>query len=279
VVNGTVNVPPGTGSVTFTATGPNGVTNTFTMALTVLGPATLYGLQGVSIADGSTVQGATDSGGGGQVSFGNDTTVGSVFSLSPVLLHDRTHATSIDTNAGLTRGNSDVIGSVSTATPTLPVFPSPAFSFTGTQAITVNPGATQTLAPGQYGAVTVFSRAHLVLSAGTYEFTSLDLEPQAQLVTPSSAAETAKLFVRDAVIYRGSTNTSAGALAPLYLAYQATTTLTIESAFTGTIIAPSAQLTLSSLNGNGAYTGEFFAKKIVSLLPHTAVNANPFTCH
>ena len=117
-----------------------------------------------------------------------------------------------------------------------------------------------------------------MLSAEDYDFTSLDLEPQAKLVTPSSASETARVFVRDGVTYRGSTVTSAGSAAPLYLAYTGSSPITIESAFLGTIIAPSASLTLQSLNGSGTYTGEFYASQI-TLSPHTTTNSVAFTCH
>jgi hypothetical protein len=125
----------------------------------------------------------------------------------------------------------------------------------------------------------VFSRGQLILSSGAYNFTSLDLEPQAQLVTPSAAAETAQLFVRDSVIYRGSTVTSSGQAAPLFLGYTGTSaaTVTVESPFKRTVVAPRAQLNLQSLNGTGVYSGEFFANQI-TLSPHTTVNSDPFTC-
>jgi hypothetical protein len=108
-------------------------------------------------------------------------------------------------------------------------------------------------------------------------FRSLDLEPQATLVVPSSQAQTVRVFVRDSVIYRGRTATASGTLAPLFLAYTGTSPITIENVYTGTIIAPSATLTLQSLNGAGVYTGEFFARQ-VSLSPANTTNSNPFTC-
>jgi hypothetical protein len=288
VVNGTVSVPSGSGTLQFVATNANGVTSTVDVPLTVLAPPTFYGTQGVTVDDGDTsdgVNGTIYSGAGGQVLLQDDAQVGSVFSLSPVVLQDRVVSPSIDTNAGITFGHSDVIASTSTATPTLPAFPTAPVTFTGTTAITVNPstekGDVVTLAPGQYGAVTVYSRGQLILSAGNYEFSSLDLEPQGQLVVPSATSETAHVFVENTVIYRGSTNvattSSSPPPAPLFLVYTGTATLTIGSPFTGTILAPNAPLSLQSLNGQGVYTGEFFAQQI-TLSPHTTVNSNPFTC-
>jgi hypothetical protein len=241
--------------------------------ITVLPSPTLFGQQGLAVADGASVTGALYAGDGGSVALGNDAVVGSVFSLSPVQLRDRTTATLIDTSATLTQGNGDHVASVCTTTPTLPSFPTVSVGFTGAQAVQVSPGTTQSLAPGQYGAVTVYSNAKLVLSAGDYQLTSLDLEPQAQLVVPSATAEAVRVFVRDSVIYRGS-SVAAGVLAPLYLAYTGTAPLTLERAFLGTIVAPSASLTLQTLN-QGNFTGDFFAKT-VTLSPHTSVLSQPF---
>jgi len=279
VVNGKVNVPPGAGTIHWVAQNPNGVTTPLDQTLTVVGPPTFFGSHGVTLADRVVVNGSVFSGTGGTATIGNDATInGNLISLSPVQLRDRTTITFINTNAGVTPGSNDHIGGTSTATPVLPAFPTISQSFTGSQAITLPPDTTRPLSPGQYGAVTVFSRAKLVLSAGTYAFTSLDLEPQASLVTPSSTAETARVFVRDNVIYRGRTTVASGAIAPLFLGYTGSNAITIENVFMGTIVAPSAALTLQSLNGAGVYTGDFFGRQ-VSVSPANTTNSSPFTCH
>lgn len=283
VVNGTVNVPPGAGTIQFVASNANGAPTMITETLTVLPPPSIFGAHGVTIDDGSSVGGSLFSGAGGLLTLQNDVSAGSVFSLSPVVLKDRVIAASIDTNAGVTPGHSDTIGAFLVSPPTLPPFPALNPVFTGGRSVTVNPtpqsGSVVSLAPGQYGVVTVYSRGRLILSGGAYDFTSLDLEPQAQLVTTSAVAETTQLFVRDSVTYRGSTVASSGQAAPLFLGYTGTApaTMTIEAPFAGTVVAPRAQLNLQSLNGTGIYTGEFFANSVV-LSPHTTVNSNPFTC-
>jgi hypothetical protein len=279
VVNGTVSLPAGSGVISFTATGVNGLTQGATQPITVLAPATFYGSQGVALAtDGATVNGTIYAGAGGSVSIGNDATVGNLFSLSPVVLHDRTIATLIDTNAALTRGNNDHIAAVSTAVPVLPAFPPISATFAGGAPVTVFSQQTRPLAPGQYGAVTVDSQGSIVLSAGIYDFTSLDVESQAVIVVPSATSEATQIFVRDSITYRGATQTGAKALAPLYLGYTGTSPVTIGSLFNGSVVAPNAALTLQSLNGAGNYNGEFFAKN-VTLQPHTTVNPAPFSCH
>jgi hypothetical protein len=278
ITNGSLTIGAGTATIHWVATNANGVTTPVDQTLTVVAPPTFFGSRGVAIADRSIVNGSVYVGAGGSATVGNDSSInGNLISASPVQLRDRTTITLIDTNAGLTPGNSDTIGTVLTVAPVLPPFPTVAQSFTGTQVVTVPVGGSRTLAPGQYGAVTVFSGGRLTLSTGTYAFTSLDLEPQATLVTPSSSAETARVFVRDSVIYRGRTATAAGALAPLFLGYAGAGPITIEAVYTGTIIAPNATLTLQSLNGAGVYTGEFFARQL-NLSPADTTNSSPFTC-
>jgi len=279
ITNGNVNIGPGAAVIRWVATGTNGQTTEVTQTLVVNGPATYYGNRGVNLADRSTVNGTVYSGASGLASVGNDSVInGSIISLSPVQLRDRVRVTLIHTSAGLTRGNNDVVGTFVTTTPVLPPFPAINQTFTGTQAITVAPDTTRTLAPGQYGAVTVFSRGRLVVSAGTYVFTSFDLEPQATLVVPSSTTQNVQVFVRDNVIYRGRTATASGTLAPLFLGYTGGNGITIEAVYTGTIVAPNATLTMQSLNNTGVYTGEFFGRQ-VNVSPGNTTNSNPFTCH
>jgi len=283
--NGTVTAGPGVTVVQWTAVDASGLTSTVNETFNIVETPTFLGVDGVTVDDGSIVNGTLYSGAGGQFVLQDGSQVGAVLSLSPVLLQDRVHAPSVESNAGITFGNNDIIGSTSTATPTVPPFPNASATFTGTTAITVNPspeaGDVVTLAPGQYGAVIVYSRGQLILSAGDYEFTSLDLEPQGQLVVPSASTEAARVFVENSVIYRGSTNitstSSSPPPAPLFLVYAGRATLTIGSPFTGTIIAPNAQLALQSLNNTGIYSGEFFAKQI-TISPNTTVDSAPFTC-
>jgi hypothetical protein len=281
--NDTIAVPPGSGTVQWVATNQNGVTTTVSQAITVLAPTTLFGSQGVGVDDTATVNGTVYVGGGGETLLEPDVTVKQVFSLSPVSVQDRVTAALVDSNAPITFSDrsTDHITTVTSATPVLPAMPGVSMTFTGTTPEIVHPTPqspfTLSLAPGQYGAVTVYSRGQLILSAGSYAFTSLDLEPQGSIVTPSATTEAVQLFVENTVIYSGSTVNSAGSLAPLYLAYFGTSPLSIGTAFTGTIVSAKAPLVLESLNGQGSFTGEFFAQNI-TVSPSDTVNSNPFTC-
>jgi hypothetical protein len=276
VTNGTVALAPGSGVIQFVATNPNGVTTTATQNLTVEPPPTLYGLNNVTLADGAAaVQGALYDGAGGKVFIGNDSIINNIYSLSPVQLHDRSTTGDIYTNAGFSKGNGDNYGTLFTTVPSLPTFPQLSATFTGTSPIIIFGGTSQSLTPGQYGKVTVYSSGKLVLSAGSYYFTALDFEPQAQIVEPSTN-EAVKVFVRDSVIYRGSTVTSGGSAAPLYLGYTGTSAFSVESAYLGTLIAPNTQVTLQTLNGQ-SHQGEFFAKGIV-VAAHAQVVSKPLSC-
>jgi hypothetical protein len=243
--------------------------------LIVQGPAVIYGVGGVTImADRAAVQGPILCGSGGQLNVGNDATGGDLFSLSPIRLYDRSTVGWIQTSAALTLGSNDHYRGLLKSTPVLPAFPQISTQFTGTKAITLQPDAKQTITPGQYARVTVNSRAQLTLSTGSYNFTALDLEPQAKLIVPSTS-ETVKIYVRDTVIYRGTATISGGTAAPVYLGYVGTSPLVLESVYTGTVVAPNAQLTLQTVTGG--YTGEFFGKQVV-VAAQTTVKSNPYTC-
>ena len=78
-------------------------------------------------------------------------------------------------------GNSGAThGTVSTF-PAMPAAPGTPAATAGTTAVTLNSGATRTLAAGLYGSVTVNSGAKLTLTGGTYVFSSLTLNSGATL--------------------------------------------------------------------------------------------------
>ena len=121
-----------------------------------------------------------------------------------------------------------------------------------------------TLLPGQYGAVTVFSRGpaaafprKLRVHLARRRASGPDPHPL------GLRRDRTPLRPRHGDLTRGSTLSAGAPRAPRPLADLGTAplTLTIESPFLGTIVAPNASLTLQSLNGSGVYTGEFFANR------------------
>ena len=116
----------------------------------------------------------------------------------------------------------------------------------------------RTITPARYGNVTVNARTTLNLSAGTYYLDSLDLEPGGTLQLTQTAGPI-QLYVATSAIVRGAVIDAAGGTPKLLLGYAGTNPITIESSFTGTVVAPSAQLNLQPAI---AYKGQYFAKTI-----------------
>ena len=114
------------------------------------------------------------------------------------------------------------------------------------------------LAPGSYHAVTAKTRAVLPLAAGTFFFDSLDIEP---LATLNVSAGPVFIYVATSLLLKG--NIQAGQQdQKFFIGFLGTSQVSLESAFTGTIVAPNAMLRFAPLNGAGSFTGQFFARDI-----------------
>ena len=112
-------------------------------------------------------------------------------------------------------------------------------------------------------------------AGGAYLLNSLDLEPGAHIVLPNA---TVSLFVRDAIIaLRGSLATANGAAPLLTLGFQGTQPVFVDTAFTGTILAPNAKLNLDTLTSGQQYQGQFFAKDIEAF-PDVTIIDHPANC-
>jgi hypothetical protein len=139
--------------------------------------------------------------------------------------------------------------------------------------VTLQPGATRTLAPGAYAALIVNSRAILTLTAGTYFFTSFDLESQSMLHLDQSAGAI-QIYVSSSVIDRGVTTFTAGTPSAFLFGYAGTTMLSVESPFPGgTLIAPNAPVNIATL-GSSAFVGHLFAKQ-VEIQPDSTLTCSP----
>lgn len=198
--------------------------------------------------------------GSGATRLGNDAHTGAIQSSGAVSLLDRARVEgNVVTASTYTPGNASVVtGSVTQhasvsfpATPTLPTFPTPSGS-----SRTVNSGSTYAPSPGSYPSLTVNSAATLVLAAGDYYFTTLLINGSATV----RASATTRVFVRSQLTVGSSVRTATGALAPIVLGF-AGTTFSLGVPFTGTLIAPSAALSIGS-GSNLSFTGSFFAKTI-----------------
>jgi hypothetical protein len=136
--------------------------------------------------------------------------------------------------------------------PTLPAFPP-----TTGGTITVNPGPPVSLAPGSRTTLYLNSGGTLILGAGDYFFTRLFLNSGATIrVTP-----TTRVFVLTELAYRTPFLASSGStVQPITLGF-ASTAVTMEAPFNGTLIAPNAHVQFG-IGAGLTFTGSFFGRII-----------------
>jgi hypothetical protein len=215
--------------------------------------------------------------GGTGTSIGNDARTAAVSSVSTLTVGDRTVVNGPVNTTGAIQASpsSTITGPVNTHAVLTPasvrslnvLFPS-----ADTSDVTVAPDQTASAGPGRYGAMSIQTRARLRLRTGTYYLESLTIEPQAILDLDEQSGPVV-IYVNAPFAFRGSIvtnkpgpNVLIGVVGP--------GTVTIESPFQGTIVAPSATLSFSV--GNLTHTGAFFARDIalqrgVSIVFHASV--------
>jgi hypothetical protein len=259
---GAVVSPPTTFTVTLQtpkSVAPATVTLGATGSITIGGGATIS-------APGTSLSTITNVGSGGVV-LQPAATLGNLWSTSNVTVGSRVHAlgtihaTSVnpppDATVHIDQG-------IDLATPLLPAvvtswtvtYPSATVSN-----ISVSPNQTASKAPGRYGTVLVSAGATLSLSAGTYYFDTLDIEPGAKFSLTQTTGPVV-VYVRTSVIYHGAIVTSpTGSTPDFLLVYLGTIGITLDSSFTGGLIAPSAATTLRAVTGGHA--GVFFGASFV----------------
>jgi hypothetical protein len=226
--------------------------------------------QSLSVSDSAIVEAGSQGAsalvntGGGAVQIGVGATVGDVVSVGPVMLADRATVNGLIQTRSSVQMGSDVVvtGPVaSEASLNLPpavdlsdvVFPTMAEGD-----ILVSPDGRVPASPGSYGAVRVYSRGQLTLTAGTYYFRDLDLEPQGQLVLDESAGPVV-ILVESSLIYRGGIVMPDGTPASVFLGYLGTQPVSLEMDFSGTLIAPNAPVTLGA-DEQLSFRGQFVAQ-------------------
>ncbi|MEY2931158.1 MAG: hypothetical protein RL033_1907 [Pseudomonadota bacterium] len=217
--------------------------------------------------------------GTGALELGVDASAGSLFAQGAVQLRDRARVQGSITTEGLvTRGNGTTVSGTirerTSVSPTNLAAWQVCMPATNSGNVLMEPDQIRVLAPGDYGSLTVRSRAQLALSSGQYTFSSILIEPQARLML-NSLSGPVLLYSRGSVTLRGSLEQRAGSASDLLIGTLATDTVNIEMSFTGTIVAPNAELQLASVNAPG-HRGAFFARRILarpgSTIQHAPVN-------
>lgn len=124
------------------------------------------------------------------------------------------------------------------------------------------PPPTTVIAPGAYANVHIKSRRTLRVSKGTYTFESLQLEPESILEIDSRSGRVI-IHVRGGTLFtRGTIKSFSSARPDFFLSYFGGTDLSIDTPFTGTIVAQTAKIVLASV-GTPGHSGAFFAQSIL----------------
>ena len=260
-------LPPGTHVVRWTAKDPQGNASTVDQTVQLL--PCLAAATGLKMSDRSRIESPSGAPvqafnlGSELFDVGVEARVGSITSKGSVTLRDRSRVGgSIRTGGTLTRPLNQVTITGTVAENVSLVLPAlPAITATWPQSsngpISLEPNQQRPISPGSYGAVTIKSGAKLILSPGTYFFTSLDVEPQGRILT--SGATT--LDVRDSMIFRGAVIALDSSPAPTALRYRGTATLFLEAGWYGSVLAPSALVVIGGAP-NATFRGQLFANKL-----------------
>ncbi len=233
----------------------------------VAGKVALSANGALDIADRAVVSaagGVIANAGSGQLTVGADARVGTVWSIGNVFLRERaTVAGDVNLGGTLTQQNGITIqGGVHQMT----LGPADIFSWTiawptvsgGNRDI--QPGQQATESPGRLGNVSVKSNATLRLTSGVYYMDALTFEPQSTLLLDQTAGPTT-IYTRQGFTFRGTDRTVSNAPPDLLLIAVGPNDVVVETSFTGTIVAPTAQLILGS-NG-GTFAGSYYARDLV----------------
>jgi hypothetical protein len=199
-----------------------------------------------------------------------------VLSVGPVALSnlarvegDVTSASSILQASGATiTGTASAFAPVATRSVVLPLVVSP-----GSERISLRAGASRELAPGRYASITTEPRSTVRLSAGRYEFDSVDLHATARLAVDASDGPVI-LLVRSTLALAGEV-TTIGREGSFMLGFTGTQPARIEAAFHGSVFAPYASLSLRAQMQSMGIVGSFFARRI-RVEEQTAVRFEPF---
>jgi hypothetical protein len=125
--------------------------------------------------------------------------------------------------------------------------------------VNLEPGTTQTLAPGRYGTLRIASRATLKLQTGPYYFESLLIEPDATLQIDNRTG-TALVYVRADFTHRGHI-VALGTPSDAIFGVFSTGVVELGDEFDATLVAPYAQITLAQPR-TGSHDGQYFGRSI-----------------
>jgi len=161
----------------------------------------------------------------------------------------------------ITVQNNVTIGSKVQATIPYQGFASGTIDFTGVAqtSVGIEPDQARTyLAPGKYWNYTIKARSPIQFRAGDYYFNSLNCDVCTFEINASAGP--VRIYVANSLLWTGTLSYVSGGPSRLMLAYLGTNGVAINGAFSGTILAPNASLTLAQTNKT--LTGMFLARSM-----------------
>ena len=216
------------------------------------------------VGDRALIEGDVSSTGTLSTIVRNDVVLpGDVYTLPQLNVGDRSTLEGlVYTDGGVTMGNSTLVtDSLQPPGTPVPLRLDVTVPDASAGSFTVRPDGAADWTDARYDRITVFSRASLTITAGTWFVDHLTLEPQAELILDDSAGPI-RLVVGQSLTLRGDLidATDDGEAPNLIVAYDGTRNITLERPFSGSMIAPFASL---ALGGNQVvHEGAFFARRI-----------------
>jgi hypothetical protein len=129
------------------------------------------------------------------------------------------------------------------------------------------------LVPGRYGSLGLKSNQSLTVHSGTYYFTDVMLEPGATVAVDDSNGPV-RWIVQDAFTHRAVINAASGDLAEFGVVYLGNNPAFLESPFSGSFLAPQAELTLGGVDTGFDFSGSFYGYRLL-VRPNTRIHFVP----
>jgi hypothetical protein len=236
----------------------------------------------LDLRDRAEVTAAIANLGGSGTFLGNDAIATDIHSLSSVTLRDRSTVSGLIRTGGTVTELNAVnyegppVENASFEPETTQQL-SAAFPAESLGDVLLEPEQVAEKPPGRYGNVQVKSRAELRLRSGAYYFDRFDvLEPEARVVLDETDGPTV-IYVLQPFAFRGEVSSNL-AHPELLVAVFGSGMIHLETPFTGTIVAPLADLKLGTVNG--VHSGAFYAKNVeiqpgAKVLFHPSVALDP----
>ena len=227
---------------------------------------------GVRLVSAAGSAPATASTGLTPIEIGVEAQIGQLTSRGSVTLKDRSHVDGsvVSADQVTLQNQVTVTGAVTQGarlTPQAVVAWTVCFPSSTGASIALEPDQQRVLPAGDYGDLTIKSRARLTLSPGNYTFRSVDIEPDA-LITMQDPAQITTIYSLGGLTFRGRlTNVNP---ANFLIGAFGSETMNIDAPYLGTVVAPNGTIQLASVNPPGGHSGSFFGKAIL-VRPHTTL--------